>query len=114
MDQNTSRFQKLGISLMEIHIIYKDKTELRGDIVPDVNAQTIDISNVDADIIDASCETIYVNDILDFCSNRDAALEVIMTKLKYGGIIYIEGNDLYNISRMIFTKLIDIPSANKL
>lgn len=57
--------------------------------------------NAVGEIPDGSCDEIILNDTLDYIADRDAAFAAIAAKLKYGGSISVEGNDIVEWCRNI-------------
>lgn len=85
-------------------------------IIPQINQglpsyQNIDPNNIDS-ITDNSCKNIYIGDTLDYIDNRQAFLEIVTKKLRYGAKLIIEGVDLYEIARAVVTSQIDTVTAN--
>jgi len=62
---------------------------------------------------DSSCDSIYLTDALDFVpiNDRSNALDLVVSKLRYGGSLVVRGLDLTDVSRMIYLKELDINSA---
>ena len=63
----------------------------------------------------SSCTSIYVADTLDFIKVNDRmnAMSQAISKLRYGGIIIFRGLDLMEVSRLVFSKEIDVGMAQQ-
>ncbi len=68
--------------------------------------------NIDS-VSAASCDEILLHDTLDYIPNRIEGLQKVVSKLKYGGTLTIEGNDLIDWARNIFITHKNLDEANR-
>lgn len=83
---------------MKIQIIENEDKAKTSTIKDDFLPITLDGL---AKIENASCTDIRVGQILDLASKRELLLDSIITKLRYGGSIFIEGLDLIALTDAI-------------
>lgn len=69
-----------------------------------------DINKIDI----SSAEEIRVGQLLDNIDNRQEAINVLISKLRIGGILTLEGIDIIEISKQILLGNISIDIANRL
>jgi len=73
-------------------------------------------TNLDSlnEMSDAVCDSIEVNNILDFIFTRDRnnMLNVIASKLKYNGQLSINGNDIHIVSSFLDQSLMTLDQVN--
>ena len=82
---------------------------------PQVNANIKYVHLTHLQTIDnASCFKIEANDCLDFSLGRDEFLGVIVSKLRYNGILNINGIDLQDVIFHGSTGMLDISQLQKL
>lgn len=70
------------------------------------------LSNLDT-VSAGSCDEILLHDTLDYISNRVEGLKRVISKLKYGGTLVVEGNDIIDWARNIFIAHDDLDKINE-
>jgi len=83
---------------------YGDETKVVGDV-----------ENLDDMVEDAEATEILALDIIDFLppESIEAAIGHWVSKLRHGGKIAIGGKDLWQISKALYQKILDLEEANE-
>lgn len=73
----------------------------------------VHVNDIDK-VVDASIDSIRLGSVLDFIEDRDNLLQVIVSKLRYGGEIELLGTDIYDVARGLHHAELDLDDAHKL
>lgn len=94
---------------MKIKIAHPGQDKTREPLGEDFIPQTLD--NIQK-IEDSICTELYVGNILDYYANRQDLLVMLIKKVRYNGIIIINGDDLYDIVQKFYLGKITNEQAN--
>ena len=73
--------------------------------------ESIDLSEI-GEINNSSCDEVFVGDCLDFIEQRTDFGTELIKKIAYGGTITIVGVDVFEMSRAVEVRQIDLPAIN--
>jgi len=65
------------------------------------------------DSLSQSVTVLEINNILDTVPNRDELLKVLLSKLRYGGRIILNGTDIDNVTQALVSRAINIEEASQ-
>lgn len=65
------------------------------------------------DIVDNSVNHLIVGDSLDYIGNRLENLKILLSKLRFDGIIEISGLDIFAFARAVYTAGPTLPTINR-
>lgn len=87
-------------------------TQFFKEPIVEADRQAVSVAEV-GNVPNSSCTSIYLSDSLDYLpvEQRGNAMMIIASKLRYGGELILRGIDLTEVSRQIFTKSVNIESA---
>jgi len=77
------------------------------------NENQVHITKI-TELMSGSVDKLIVNDALDHIANRVEGLKILVSKLRYEGIIEIRGIDILEIARDMYTCRLTIAEANNL
>lgn len=96
---------------MKVQFIIPSKQNITNPIAGDY--QLIPIDQLQS-IPPASCNAIYVGDCCDYFPNREEILQTILSKLRYGGELLIDGIDLLMLCRGVSNGTVQQKDAKNL
>lgn len=80
---------------MKIQIVYNNEDVLTKDDFAPTRLEAL------PEIEDASCTAIRLGQVLDFAAEREIILDTIVSKLRYNGVVFVEGLDLISLGHSI-------------
>jgi hypothetical protein len=78
-----------------------------------MNESEVNMNDLDK-ITAASVDSIRLGTTLDFVEKRDELLEVVASKVRYGGELELLGTDVYDTARGLCFAELDLDGADKL